>query len=150
MAPRIDPFRNFRFRLEIDNITQAGFSEVAIAETTIEAVDYRDGTDPPHVRKLSGLTKYGNITLKSGMTTSANALDLFKWHAAVAAGHVKDQRKTIAIIVQPEDGEESASARFVVTDAWPVKYDPSDLNGKGNEVMIELFEFANEGIERVK
>ena len=30
---RIDPLRNFRYRLEIDNITQAGFSEVAIAET---------------------------------------------------------------------------------------------------------------------
>jgi len=40
-------------------------------------------------------------------------------------------------------------ARFVVTDAWPIKYDPSDLNAKGNEVMIELLELANEGIERV-
>ncbi len=42
---RIDPLRNFRYRLEIDNITQAGFSEVMIAETTIDAVDYREGTD---------------------------------------------------------------------------------------------------------
>ena len=50
---RIDPLRNFRYRLEIDSITQAGFSEVTIAETTIDAVDYREGTDPPHVRKLS-------------------------------------------------------------------------------------------------
>ncbi len=41
---RIDPLRNFRYRLEIDNITQAGFSEVMIAETTIDAVDYREGT----------------------------------------------------------------------------------------------------------
>ncbi|MEA2894752.1 MAG: hypothetical protein QOJ84_367 [Bradyrhizobium sp.] len=147
---RIDPFRNFRFRLEIDNITQAGFSEVAIAETTIEAVDYRDGTDPPHVRKLSGLTKYGNITLKSGMTAGANALDLFKWHADVSAGQIKDKRKKVVIVVQDESGDEGAGARFVITDAWPVKYDPSDLNGKGNEVMIELLELANEGIERVK
>jgi hypothetical protein len=44
---RIDPLRNFRYRLEIDSVTQAGFSEVAIAETTIDAVDYREGTDPP-------------------------------------------------------------------------------------------------------
>jgi phage tail-like protein len=41
------------------------------------------------------------------------------------------------------------AARFVVSDAWPIKYDPSDLNAKGNEVMIELLELANEGIERV-
>ena len=147
---RIDPLRNFRYRLEIDNITQAGFSEVAIAETTIEAVDYREGTDPPHMRKLSGLTKYGSITLKSGMTTGANALDLFKWHNDVSSGQIKDKRKKVVIIVQDESGDEAAGARFVITDAWPIKYDPSDLNGKGNEVMIELLELANEGIERVK
>lgn len=145
---RIDPLRNFRYRLEIDSITQAGFSEVAIAETTIEAVEYREGTDPPHVRKLSGLTKYGNITLKSGVTFGANALDLFKWHADVSAGQVKDKRKRVVIVVQDEAGDDRA--RFVVSEAWPVKYDPSDLNAKGNEVMIELLELANEGIERVK
>ena len=37
----------------------------------------------------------------------------------------------------------------MITDAWPVKDDPSDLNAKGNEVMIELLEQANEGIERM-
>jgi len=40
---RNDPLRNFRFRLEIDNLAIAGFSEVAIAETLIEAIDYREG-----------------------------------------------------------------------------------------------------------
>ena len=149
MAPRIDPIRNFRFRLEIDGIHRAGFSEVAIAETTIEAVEYREGTDPPHQRKLSGLTKYGNITLKAGMTTDANALEMFKWHADVSAGHVADKRQNIAISILDEAGQ-SEVGRFVITDAWPIKYDPSDLSGKGNEVMIELMEFVNEGIERVK
>lgn len=145
---RNDPLRNFRYRLEIDNITQAGFSEVAIAETTIDAVEYREGTDPPHVRKLSGLTKYGNITLKWGLTSGGNALDLFKWHNDVSVGLVKERRKNVAIVVQDEAGTDSA--RFVITDAWPVKYDPSDLNAKGNEVLIELLELANEGIERVQ
>ena len=144
---RIDPLRNFRYRLEIDNIAQAGFSEVAIAETTIDAVDYREGNEPPHVRKLSGLTKYGNITLKWGLTVGGTALDLFKWHADVSAGQIKEKRKKVTIVVQDEAGGDAA--RFVITDAWPVKYDPSDLNAKGNEVLIELLELANEGIERV-
>ena len=143
---RIDPLRNFRYRLEIDSIAQAGFSEVAIAETAIDAVDYREGTDPPHVRKLSGLTKYGSITLKWGLTIGGTALDLFKWHADVSAGQVKDKRKKVVIVVQDEAGGDAA--RFVVSDAWPIKYDPSDLNAKGNEVMIELLEFVHEGIER--
>lgn len=144
---RNDPLRNFRYRLEIDSITQAGFSEVMIAETTIDAVDYREGTDPPHVRKLSGLTKYGNITLKWGLTVGGAALDLFKWHADVSAGQVKEKRKKVVIVVQDEAGGDAA--RYVVSEAWPVKYDPSDLNAKGNEVMIELLELVNEGIERV-
>jgi len=145
--PRIDPLRNFRFRLEIDGVTQAGFSEVMIAETTIDVVDYRVGTDPPHVQKLSGLTKYGNITLKWGVTIGGTALDLFKWHSDVSAGQIKDKRRKVVIVVQDVDGTDAA--RFVITDAWPVKYDPSDLNAKGNEVFIELLELANEGIERV-
>ena len=144
---RIDPLCNFRYRLEIDGITQAGFSEVAIAETTIDAVDYREGTDPPHVRKLSGLTKYGNITLKWGLTIGGSGLDLFRWHADVSAGLIKERRKKVVIVVQDEAGVDSA--RFVVSDAWPVKYAPGDLYAKGNEVMIELLELANEGIERV-
>src|SRR6267143_1247558 len=114
---RIDPLRNFRYRLEIDNITQAGFSEVAIAETTIEAVDYREGTDPPHVRKLSGLTKYGSITLKAGMTTDANALELFKWHNDVSAGQISERRRNVAISALDEAGKTEV-ARFVITDAW--------------------------------
>ncbi len=143
---RNDPLRNFRYRLEIDSITQAGFSEVMIAETTIDAVDYREGTDPPHVRKLSGLTKYGNITLKWGLTVGGAALDLFKWHKAVSDGQVKDQRKKVVIVLQDEAGGDAA--RYVVSEAWPVKYDPSDFNAKGNEVFIELLELVNEGIER--
>ena len=145
MSARIDPLRNFRFKLEIDNITQAGFSEVMIAETTIDAVEYRVGTDPAHVQKLSGLTKYGNITLKWGLTS--NALELFQWHKAISDGLISKNRKTVAIWVMDEAN--TPKARFVVSEAWPVKYDPSDLNAKGNEVMIELLELANEGIERV-
>src|SRR6185295_10497812 len=104
--------------------------------------------DPPHVRKLSGLTKYGNITLKSGLVFgSGTALELFKWHQDVSTGQVKTKRKTVAIIVQDEAGV--PAARFVISEAWPIKYDPSDLNAKGNEVLIELLELANEGIERV-
>lgn len=145
---RIDPLRNFRFRLEIDNITQAGFSDVTIGETSVDPVDYREGTDPPHVRKLTGLTKYGPITLKWGVTVGATALDLFKWHKAVSDGQVLNDRKRVVIAVQDEAGEDRA--RFVVSEAWPVKYTPSALSAKGNEVLIESIELAHEGMERVK
>ena len=144
---RIDPIRNFRYRLEIDNITQAGFSEVHISETTIDVAEYREGTDPPHMRKLSGLTKYGNVSLKWGVTIGGSALDMFKWHTAVSAGQIKDNRKKVVVVAQDEAGTDAA--RFVISDAWPVKYNITDLQAKGNEVLIEVLELANEGIERV-
>lgn len=145
MATRVDPLRNFRFRLEIDGITQAGFSDVAIGETSTEAVDYREGNEPTHVRKLSALTKYGNVTLKWGVTTT---LDLYNWHKSIVAGQIQSNRKQVTIVVLDETG--SDKARFVVSDAWPTKYHPSDLNAKGNEVFIETLELVNEGVERVQ
>jgi phage tail-like protein len=54
----------------------------------------------------------------------------------------------VKIIVIDESGADKAS--FLVSEAWPTKYDPSDLNGKGNEVFIELLELVNEGIERTR
>lgn len=141
---RHDPLRNFRFRLEIDGIQTAGFSEVAIGETITDVIDYREGTDPARVRKLSGLTRYGNVTLKHGVTLS---LDLFNWHWQIVNGQLGANRKTVAIIVQDEAGADGA--RFVVSDAWPAKYVVGDLNARGNDVFIETLELANEGIERV-
>src|SRR5258706_8359308 len=120
---RIDPLRNFRYRLEIDSVTQAGFSEVMIAETSIDAVDYREGTDPPHVRKLSGLTKYGSITLKWGLTVGGSALDLYKWHADVSAGQIKEKRKNVAIVVRDEPSARSRSR--LLTAAAPRESTPS-------------------------
>lgn len=145
--PRIDPLRNFRYRLEIDNIAQAGFSEVSIAETTIDAVEYREGIDPPHVRKLSGLTKYGDITLKWGMTVGGAALDLYRWFVDVSAGQVVDKRKTVVIVAQDEAGNDAA--RFVVSQAWPTKYDHPDFKAISNENAVNSIVLANEGIERV-
>jgi phage tail-like protein len=140
---RDDPFRNFKFRVEIDGVAEAAFSEVAIGETSTEAIDYREGTEPNHVRKLPGMTKYGNITLKRGVTDSQV---IYQWHKDIVDGKIGDKRKSITIVVIDEAGKDKA--RFVVSECWPTKYDPSDLNGKGNEVFIELLELVNEGIER--
>jgi phage tail-like protein len=142
--PRHDPLRNFRFRLEIDGLQTAGFSAVSIDPTTTDVIAYREGTDPSHVRKLSGLTRYGNVTLKRGVTTS---LELYNWHKQIVSGQLATTRKQVAIVVQDEAGADVA--RYVVSEAWPIKYDPGDLNATGNDVFIETLELANEGVERV-
>src|SRR6185503_15924766 len=100
--PRRDPLRNFRFRVGIDGIQQAGFSEVAGFDATVEAIDYREGNDPTHARKLPGLTKFGNVTLKWGVTDSKALHD---WHRQIVDGNI--QRKNIAIVVLNEGGQDA-------------------------------------------
>lgn len=145
---RNDPLRNYRFTIEFEGSKKAGFSDVIVAETTVDMVDYRNGSDPTHARKLSGLTKYGNITLKRGMTTGKDGQVLHDWHKAVLAKGAANNRKDVTLSVLDEAGQEVA--RFVIAQAWPAKHHQSDLSGKGAEVIQELLELANEGYERVK
>ncbi len=142
--PRNDPLRNFRFHIEIDGITQAGFNEVSFGDSTTEVTEYRVGTDSPTARKLSGQTKYGNITLKWGLTDST---DLYDWHKLIVEKGAKDNRKNIAIALKDEAGDDKV--RWEIENAWPTKYDPTDFNAKGNDVAIETLEIVNEGYKRV-
>ncbi len=144
MADRIDPYRNFRFRVEFDGIGVASFSEATIPDSTTDPVDYREGTDPTHQRKLSGLTKYGNITLKKGITSD---LELYSWRKSVEDNGAIVARQTISLVLVDEEGNDKC--RWNIVDAWPTKYDPSDFSAKGNEVMIETLEIVHEGITRV-
>ena len=144
---RQDPIRNFRYRLEIDGIDQAGFAEVAIGDLSTEPIEYREGDEITTVRKLNGLNKYANITLKWGITDS---MELADWHQLVVddATPLDDARRTVVIRIQNEAGEDKAA--FEVNRCWPAKYDPSDLNAKGNEVAIDTLELCNEGIRRIQ
>ena len=141
---RTDPYRNCRYRVEIDGIDQGGFREVAIADSSQDAIEYREGTHPPTLRKLPGLVKSGNVTLKWGVTDS---MDLYKWRKAVEDGKTSANRKNMAIVLMDEEGKEKARWNF--SNAWPTKYDPADLNATANEIAIETLEIAHEKMERV-
>jgi phage tail-like protein len=142
---RKDPFRNFRFRLEIDGIQQAGFSEVTIPDTNSEVIDYRDGNEVTTARKLPGLTKHGNLTLKWGITDS---MDIYNWRKKVEQGKISEARRNMAVVLLDEEGNDAA--RWEFAEAWPSKYDSPDLNAKGNDVAIETLEIVFELMERVK
>jgi hypothetical protein len=83
---RVDPYKDFRFLVEIDGIVQAGFSECSGFGSDVEVVDYREGGDSATVRKLPGKTSYPDITLKWGLTDSR---DLYDWHRAAVNGAVE-------------------------------------------------------------
>ena len=141
-----DPYRNYRFTVSLGNIKVAGFSEVTIPDTTTDAIDYREGTDAPDLtRKLSGLTKYGDLVLKNGVTAT---MDLYKWKSQVeqqGAGSPQ-ARKTLGITLIDDQGKETA--KWSVENAWPTKYETSGLSAEGKEVLIQTLTITHEGIAR--
>jgi len=111
---RVDPFKGFNFRVELDGIQQGGFQEVSGLDASTDVQDYREGTDPNHVRKLQGLNKYSAITLKRGITTSD---ELWKWRLSVI--EAKPVLKNGSIILLDDTGTEALRWNFML--AWPSK-----------------------------
>ena len=138
---RNDPYLNFNFRVEIDGLEAAGFSEVQIPEGRIEAVAYREGTDPSSAaRLLPGRVEWEPVVLRRGFAGDAS---LFEWWNELVQGNLS--RKNVAIVLLDE--QQRDVARWLVRRAWPSKLVGPNLRGLGNEVAIETLELSHEGIE---
>lgn len=140
LQPRKDPYRGFNFRLEIAGLTVASFSEAAGLVAEGDAVDYREGDEKVNwVRKLIGLRKFNNITLKRGYTKNR---ELWNWYGKVANG-VNDRRDG-AIVLMDEARQDVLRWEFV--KAWPNKIEGPSLNAAHNEVTMESVELCHEGL----
>jgi len=133
------PYTQFNFVLEIDGLAAAGFTEVSGISMESDVIEYREGSDVTHVRKLPGLSKYGNITLKRGFTAST---ELWDWRKTVIDG--RTERKDAAIILLNEARE--PAIRWEIRNAFPSKLEGATLNATANEVAIESVELAVEAV----
>jgi len=138
---RVDPYKNFRFLVEIDGIVQAGFSDCSGFGSNVEVIEYREGGDATTVRKLPGKTSYTDLTLKWGITDSR---ELYDWHLAAVNGQI--QRKNGSIILQDDAGQERLRWNFF--SAWPSKWDGPDFSAKGNDVAIQSLTVSCERLEQ--
>lgn len=136
-----DPFSSYNFKLEIEGITVAGFSEVTGLNSEQNVVEYREGDEGITPRKLPGLTKFGNITLKRGISPD---MQIYNWRKTVTDGDIT--RKNVSIVLHNEKHDEVL--RWNLINAWPSKYTGPDLKANANEVAIEAIELAHEGLER--
>src|SRR5437764_7618052 len=65
---RLDPYKNFKFRVKWDGKYVAAISKVSALKRTTEVVKHRDGGDVSSSRKSPGRTEYEAITLERGVT----------------------------------------------------------------------------------
>jgi len=137
---RSDPFRGFNFRVEIDGLPVAAFSEVSGLTAEGDAVDYREGTDPiNNVRKLVGLRKYANLMFKRGYSPNTT---LWDWYKRIADG--EPDRRNGSVVLKNEAHRDVMRWNF--DNAWINKIEGPGLNAANNEVAIENMELCHEGL----
>lgn len=147
---RYDPYRNFKFKIKIDNAYVAGLSKCSTLKKTTEMVEWREGGDPSSTHKLPGKTKYDAITLTAGVTHDttfeawANLVNNFQGDAAMS---LKNFRKDIIIDVFNEAGQKALS--YKAFRCWVSEYQAlPELDASANAVMIQTIKLENEGWER--
>ena len=139
-AERRDPYRSFNFQVEIDGVPVGAFSEVTGLTAEGDAVDYREGTDvQSNVRKLPGLRKYTNLTLKRGYTQDKA---LWHWHINIVNG-VAD-RRNVTIVLMNE--ARKPVLRWHAENAFVNKIEGPSFKAAGNEVAMESVEIVHEGL----
>ena len=139
VGSRNDPFKAYNFLIEIDGIARAGFRECSGLDSTQDPIEYREGGEALTVRKLPGLNKYSNISLKWGTTSDA---ELWDWRKKAQDGQV--ERKNGSIVLIDDVGNEQVRWNF--REGWPTKWTGPSFNATGNEVAIETLELAHEGV----
>ena len=106
-------------------------------------IEYRNGNEKLNsVRKLTGLNKAHDVTLKRGVIGSLN---LYQWLNQIRNGDQAAAR-TVRIQLQNEDHTEVA-VTWILLRARIIKHVSGPLNAKGTDVAMEELTLAYERLE---
>ena len=138
----VDPYRAYNFKLEIQGVTEAHFTEVSNMEVKVNAIPYREGGNSQVVHYVPGQTEYGAITLRYGLTRST---ELWGWFLAGVKGTV--QRKNCSIILLDADGTTEV-LRWNLINAWAAEWRGARLSALDQEIAVESLTLVCETFER--
>jgi phage tail-like protein len=134
------PFTAFNFQVFVDDKEVGGSSECSGLNMETDVIEYRTGKDDHHMKKVPGLKKFTNITLKRGYSKDKY---LYDWRKTVLDG--KTERRSGEIVLLSED--KKPVLRWEFYEGWPSKLEGPSLNAKNNEIAIESLEIAVERLE---
>jgi len=145
MANRTTPYGAFNFVVNFDGEEIfGGFSDVSGIGTEVTVAEYRFGNDKEnHVRKVGGVHKVSDVTLKRGILDSKK---LFAWIADARTNGPAAQKKSVTITLLDES--QKAVQSWVLRGVIPMKYTGPTLAGKGGgDVAMEEIVLSAEAME---
>ncbi len=143
-----DPLVSFSFGVKIGDKLTGFFTECNGLGSESEVIEHKivGEKGKEFIRKIPGRLKWGDITLKRGITTNT---DFWTWRKQVEDGDIKGARAvSCAIMMYDQDG--TSVAEWTFDQAWPSKINGPSVKADDNTVSVEEITLVHEGIRRVK
>ena len=141
------PYAQFNFLVDLGTGNtdgpEAGFQECSAITMSVDVIEYRNGNEKENSpRKLTGLQKVADVTLKRGVIGSLN---LYHWLDQVRNG---DQAGLRTVVIQLQNEDHTATVMtWKLLRARIVKHTSGPLNAKGTDVAMEEMTLAYERLE---
>ena len=141
------PYAQFNFLVDLGTGStdgpEAGFEECSEIGMSVDVIEYRNGNEKENsVRKLTGLARYPDVTLKRGIIGS---LALYQWLDQIRNGDEAAYRNVL-IQLQNEDHTQTVLT-WKLLRARIIKHVSGPLNAKGTDVAMEELTLAYERLE---
>jgi len=143
-------YKKFKFIVEIDNVTYAGFTTCSELSGEVAKVEqWEGGSLIPD--KSPGRLTFADVTLERGATDDQ---DMFLWfrevaNAAANAGLVDPRYKRNMDIVQ-QDRDGSTLVRWRCKRAWPTKFVAGAWDNGADENVMESVTLTFDFFDRIK
>lgn len=139
---RDDPYAGYNFEVDLGDGAVAGFSEVSGLSIELQTIAYREGSDRVNlVRKLPGLAKVSDVTLKRGVVGS---LELYEWLRQGVLGAAQKRRVVIRLMTEDRS---AVAVTWKLIGAFPVKLTHGPLTAASNAVAVEELVLTAEALE---
>jgi phage tail-like protein len=141
------PYAQFNFLVDLGTGStdgpEAGFQECSEIGMSVDVIEYRNGNEKMNdVRKLTGLARYSDVTLKRGII---GRLDLYDWLNDIRNGD-EGALRTVSIQLRNEDHTHTVMT-WKLFRARIIKHVCGPLNAKGTDVAMEELVLAYERLE---
>ena len=137
-----DPYLSLSFWIEVQGIVLASFAECTGLNAETELQEYSEGGRNDVVYHLPVRTRYSNISLRRGWTTSN---ELWSWYQEVIDGVIRPRDCSIVMCANDGQNPSEELGRLNVAQAFPVKWQGPDLRVETMGVAVETLELAHLG-----
>ncbi|MGH1439645.1 MAG: phage tail protein [Cellvibrionaceae bacterium] len=147
---RLDPYKNFKFRVIVGGRVVAGVSKVSALKRSTMPIEHRDGGSNSHSLLSPSTWAFEPITLERGITHDTEFEEWSNLSFSVSGDaqmSLKNFRKDIVINLL--NAQDVVVKAFKVYRCWVSEYQVlPELDANGDAIAIESIVLQNEGWER--